>query len=420
MHNARSDHPREASVAVRAASERFPVVLVSGPRQVGKTTLLRRLAAEGTRARAYLTLDDPTLRDLARRDPALFLQRFPAPLLIDEVQYAPELFPHLKLLVDQTPAPGAIWLTGSQQFALMRGVSESLAGRVALVSLSGLSLRERASHRGTTYPVEPFVPAGPALDERLSSARSLPLPALFEEIWLGGFPGLVFGPEPRSGRELFYSSYLQTYLQRDLRDLARVGDESAFLRFLRGTAARTGQLLNLRDLARDADVAPNTAKAWLSILETSGLVYLLQPWHTNASKRLVKAPKLYFLDTGLAAYLTDWSTPGTLAVGAQAGAMLETFVVSEVLKSYWHRGRVAPVWFYRDHEGNEVDLLIVRDGAAHAVEIKKSAAPSAEWTLKMPALAKAKLARGPGAVVCLVERAVPLSAEVLALPVGVL
>lgn len=416
LHNSQTSLVREAEVAIRHASGHFPVVLVSGARQVGKTTLLRGLSAPSRRA--YVTLDDADQCALARRDPALFLQQFPGPVLIDEVQYAPELFPRIKMRVDARRQPGEIWLTGSQQFALMRGVSESLAGRVALVGLAGLSLRERAWVPGAVYPRLPFMPFGEALAER--AARALPLPDLYREIWLGAFPGLVLADDPAALRPLFFSSYVQTYLQRDLRDLARVGDESAFLRFLKAAAARTGQLLNLHDLSRDADIAPNTAKAWLSILETSGMVHLLRPWHTNASKRLVQTPKMYFLDTGLAAYLADWSTPEALASGAASGAFLETFVVAEVLKSWWHRGREAPAWFYRDRDGFEADLLLIQDRVAHAVEVKKSASPRPEDLRPLPQLAKSDLAQGPGAVVCLAERRMPLSPGAEVVPVGMI
>jgi predicted AAA+ superfamily ATPase len=237
--------------------------------------------------RSFVTLDDPLVLNLAKTDPALFLQRFPPPVLIDEVQYAAtELFPYVKMAVDRDFEPGMFWLTGSQQFHLMQGISESLAGRVAVLHLFGLSRRELL---GQGASVQPFLPAAAPVERSHGGRQPITLPALYRLIWRGTLPAIA--TNDAIDRDLFYSSYTQTYLQRDVRDLARVGDEMAFLRFLRATAARTGQILNLADLARDADVTPNTAKHWLSILQTAGMVYLLAPYHANISKRLVKTPE---------------------------------------------------------------------------------------------------------------------------------
>lgn len=247
-------------------------------------------------------------------------------------------------------------------------------------------------------------------------AAALSLQELYAVIWRGSFPRLVVAKE--MDRDMFLGSYVQTYLQRDVRDLAQVGDEMAFLRFLRVSAARTGQLLNMAELARDADVAPNTAKRWLSILQASGLVYLLEPWFTNVTKRMVKTPKLYFLDTGLASYLTQWSSPETLEAGAMAGAMLETWVVGELLKSWWHNGLGAPFYYYRDKEQREVDLIIVRDGTVYPVEIKKSASPDKTAIRHFAALDKLGMPVGPGAVISLVSQALPLTETVWTIPAG--
>jgi len=251
---------------------------------------------------------------LAKEDPALFFQRFPAPVFIDEIQYAPELLPYIKMEVDKSHRNGLFWLTGSQQFHLMKGVSESLAGRVAVVHLMGFSRRELT---GQSRKSRPFLPLPDEIQSRITTGGKLTLKELYRLIWRGAFPLMALNDE--MDRDLFYSSYVQTYLQRDIRDLARVGDEMAFLRFLRAAAARTGQMLNLSELARDANVAANTAKNWLSILQASGVVYLLEPFYTNVTKRLVKTPKLYFLDTGLCAYLTEWSSPETLEAGYVRG-----------------------------------------------------------------------------------------------------
>lgn len=404
--------PRTLERYVKKAARQAPVLLVTGARQVGKTTLLRRASARG---RTYVTLDDPLVLRLAREDPALFVQRFPPPVLIDEIQYAPALLPHIKMAVDKARKPGLFWLTGSQQFHLMKGVSESLAGRVGVVQLLGLSRRELLRRPGES---QPFLPRPARIQKLHASGGRLGLKALYELIWRGSFPAIALNR--KADRDLFYGSYVQTYLQRDIRDLARVGDEMAFLRFLRAAAARTGQLLNLSDLARDADVAPNTAKHWLSILQASGIVYLLEPYHANLTKRLVKAAKLYFLDTGLCAYLTGWSSPETLEAGALSGAMLETWVVGELLKGYWHNGLAAPFYYYRDKDGREIDLLVVRDGVLHPLEIKKSAAPSREDARHFEALGRLKRPVGAGGVICLAQEVLPLSAAANTVPVAVL
>jgi predicted AAA+ superfamily ATPase len=402
---------RTLEAFLRNAAAQFPVLLLNGARQVGKTTLLRHLAKE---QREYVTLDDPLILALAKDDPALFLQRYPGPVLIDEIQYAPELLPRLKLAVDRNHTPGQFWLTGSQQFHLMRGISESLAGRVAVVQLLGLSRREVNGDVNAA----PFLPRPELVKKRLKKSPPLELKELYAAIWRGAYPGLVAAEA--MNRDLFYSSYVQTYLQRDVRDLARVGDEMAFLRFLRAAAARSGQLLNLAELARDADVAPNTAKQWMSILQASGIVYLLEPYFTNVTRRLVKAPKLYFLDTGLCTYLTEWTSPETLEAGAMSGAILETWILGEILKSWWHNGRRAPIYFYRDRDQREVDLLIVQDGTIYPIEIKKTASPRKEDLRHFAALSTLGLKIGDGGVICLVENSLPLSAQANIIPVRAL
>ena len=346
---------------------------------------------------------------------ALFLQRFPPPVLIDEIQYAPELLPHIKMAADRAGQPGLFWLTGSQQFHLMKGVSESLAGRVAVLHLLGLS---RPELRGQGLDAPPFLPAPEEIARRSTQRGKLTLKELYLLVWRGMLPAIALNPAVE--RDLFYSSYVQTYLQRDVRDLARVGDELAFLRFLRATAARTGQILNLADLARDADVAPNTAKHWLSILQTAEIVYLLEPYYTNLTQRLVKTPKLYFLDTGLAAYLTEWASPETLEAGAMSGPILETWIVAELLKSYWHNGRRPPFYYYRDKDQREVDLLLVQDGIIYPLEIKKTASPSREDVRHFGTLERLGLPMGPGGLICLAEQSLPLTASAQSIPAWVI
>ncbi|MFC1573014.1 ATP-binding protein [Candidatus Eisenbacteria bacterium] len=394
------------------ASGQFPVLLLTGPRQIGKTTLLQHLCENG---RHYVSLDDPALRTLAREDPALFLQRFPPPALIDEIQYAPELLPLIKMEVDARRQPGDFWLTGSQQFQMMQGITESLAGRVAIVNLLGFSLRE-ATRRAAD--LSPFLPTEACLNERAPTAMVLDLDKLYDVIWQGSMPTLIAGPV--RDRDLFFSSYLQTYLQRDVRDLTQVGDQDAFVKFLKACAARTGQLLNLSELARDVDVTVPTAKSWLSVLVASMQIHLLQPYHSNVTKRLVKRPKLYFLDTGLSAYLTEWSSAETLANGAMAGPILETFVLSEILKSWWHRVATPHIYYYRDRDGREIDFVFVRDQRLHPLEVKRSATPRREWLQAFSALRRLPEETGTGGVVCLTREAIPLDEMNTAIPVGLI
>lgn len=414
--------PRTLAKTIQTVSAAFPVLLLTGPRQVGKTTLLE-MCAQATPGipRRYVTLDDLDARALAQSDPALFLQTWPAPVIIDEIQYAPQLFSAIKIQVDREKRNGQFWLTGSQKFQLMQGITETLAGRVAIVDLLGLS---QAEMLGRAAASRPFVPTADWLAQARLHAQPQSLGQIFERIWLGAYPRLNVpdtpGVQAAEARNLFYRSYIQTYIQRDVQDVLKVSDQTAFNRFLGAVAARSGHLLNYAELARDIGIDNKTAKAWLSVLETSGLVYLLQPWHTNLTKRLVKTPKLYFLDTGLAAYLTRWPDPASLEAGAMSGALLETWVVAEVLKSYWHNGQEAPLFFYRDTDQKEVDLIIDTATALYPVEIKKTASPSHNAKRQFSVLDKLGKPVGPGAVVCFVERDVPISREVTAIPVGYL
>ncbi len=402
--------PRTLESACLQAAEQFPVILLTGPRQVGKTSLLEHLRDP---SRAYVTLDDMNLRSLAKSDPPLFLQRFPPPVLIDEVQYAPELFPAIKLMADRNPSPGGFWLTGSQSFPLMKGVSESLSGRVAILNLLGFSARE-ADRRPLDVP--PFLPGGEGVAKRGSSAAPTTLVSIYERIWRGGFPALVTGQI--HDRDLFYRSYVQTYLQRDVRDLLNVGDLDTFMRFLKAVAARTGQLLNFTDLARDCAVSVNTARNWMTVLQASHQVHLLPAWHTNLSKRLYTTPKLHFLDTGLCAYLTEWSSAATLAAGAMAGAILESYAVGEVLKSWWHVGKDPALYHYRDKDGREIDLVIACDGKLHPVEVKKAVSVRSDDTRAFALLPRRGATMGHGAVLSLSSEHLPLDRTTENLPLG--
>ena len=404
---------RTLSKTIKETDASFPVLLVTGPRQVGKTTLLEMCADE---RRGYVTLDDLQERELAQTDPALFLQSHEPPVMIDEVQYAPQLFSAIKIVADREKRNGLFWLTGSQKFHLMKGITESLAGRVAIIDLLGLSQAEIDGHSDKT---EPFIPTLGWIARAKSNAKGPKLLMdIYQRIWRGSFPRL--NQDPNIPRDLFYKSYVQTYIQRDVRDILNIADEISFNKFLIAVAARTGQLLNFSDIARDVDISQKTAKSWLSVLETSGLVHLLQPYYRNVTKRLVKTPKLYFLDTGLCSYLTQWPSPESLEVGAMSGAILETYIYAEVLKSYWHNGATDRFYYYRDLDQREVDLLIEAGDAIYPVEFKKTATPSQRASKHFHLLEKLGKKVGQGAVVCFVERDVPLSREVTAIPIGYL
>jgi predicted AAA+ superfamily ATPase len=398
---------------IESVSQSFPVLLLTGPRQVGKTTLLESCASQN---RSYVTLDDLEERALAKNDPALFLQMHRTPLIIDEVQYAPELFSYIKIHVDKYQNPSDFWLTGSQKFHLMKGITESLAGRVAIIDMLGLSAKEIAEKAQASIP---FLPTNEWIENSKENQSSFSqIDIIFEKIWLGSFPKLATGS--REQREIFYKSYVQTYLERDIKNILGIGDELSFYKFLRAAAARTGQLLNYSELARDVDIDQKTAKSWLSLLKTSGLVYLLEPYYNNITKRIIKTPKLYFLDTGLCAFLTGWDSPKNLEAGAMSGAIFETYVFAEILKSYWHNGKDPLIYFYRDSDQREIDFVFESSGTLYPVEVKKTATPSLLATKSFSALQALKKPIGMGAVICMREKDIPLSREIMAIPIGYL
>ena len=358
---------RNLENVVRQVTREYPVLLVTGPRQVGKTTMLQKLM-EGTE-RVYVTLDDLNERNIAKTDPELFLQLHKPPVLIDEVQYAPELFTYIKIYVDKNHEPGAFWLTGSQVFKLMQGVQESLAGRVAVLSLTSLSQAE------------------------ISGGE------IFERIYQGSMPAIVSGINSNS--QLFYSSYLSTYIERDVRELSDAIDSLKFLRFITAVAARCGQMVNAAEIARDADINQTQAKDWLTILETLGIIFYLHPYSNNLLKRLVKTPKLYFYDTGLVCYLTKWSSAETLECGAMNGAILENYVVAEIRKTYLNCGKEPYLYYYRDKDAREIDIVLEHDGILNPIEIKKTANPGTELVKVFELLDKASTPRAKGAVICM-------------------
>ncbi len=401
---------RYLEAEIERLSLSFPVVMVTGPRQVGKTTLLQRLGDDAIPPRKLIRLDEFGPRNLALQDPELFLQRYPSPVIIDEIQHAPDLLAALKPRVDRTGEMGGYWVTGSQPFPLMQAVSESLSGRVGILGLAGLSYAEEYGAQRSASPFRP--------DRVPQSASPGPLEvnALFERIVRGAYPRLTHPNAPPL--QAFFGSYVQTYIERDIRRLMNVSNLATFQRFLRIAAARSGQLLNYSDLARDTGVSVNTAKEWLHLLEATGQVYLLRPYFENIGKRQIKTPKLYFIDTGLVCYLTGWRSAETASGGAMAGALLETYCVSEIIKSYRHRGQDPPIWYYRTKEKREVDLLIAEDGLLFPIEIKLTASPRRKSLTGIRALSATGAPLGHGAVLCLVEQVTPLTETVDAIPVS--
>lgn len=383
---------RNLEKVVAQVTKEYPVVLVTGPRQVGKTTMLQKLM-EGT-DRGYVTLDDLNDRSLAKNDPELFLQLHKPPVLIDEVQYAPELFTYIKKYVDKNHEPGAFWLTGSQVFKLMRGVQESLAGRVAVLSLTSLSQAEISGGE-----MKPFTIELEKLSEREKERDKTDARGIFERIYRGSMPDIVSGANSNS--QIFYSSYLSTYIERDIRDLSDAIDSLKFLKFMTAAAARCGQMVNVADIAQDADINQTQAKNWLGILETLGIIFYLHPYSNNLLKRLVKTPKLYFYDTGLVCYLTKWSSADTLESGAMNRAILENYVVAEIAKTYWNCGMDPYMYYYRDKDAKEIDIVLEHDGVLNPIEIKKTSNPGTELTKVFELLDKSSTPRSKGAIICM-------------------
>lgn len=386
----------------------FPVLMICGPRQVGKTTMLKELAGRWVRQVNYVTLDFPQVRALAKEDSELFLQQYVPPVIIDEIQYAPELLPYIKIRVDENPEKGQYFLTGSQMFHMMRNVSESLAGRVGILTLYSLSQSEMEGRENKA-----FLPS----DVKMTGGN-LNVSEIFERIYKGSMPAVKVNEGMPV--EEYYGSYMQTYLERDIRDLVKIKDESRFLKFIACVAARTGQEVVLADLSRDTEIDGKTAENWLSLLQSSGLIYLLPPYYNNTIKRIVKRPKLYFMDTGLACYLSLWNNPRALELSAMAGAMFETYVISEIIKSYANAGIDTRnrLCYYRDNNNKEIDLIILENGKAYPVEIKKSANPGKSAVKHFGVLEDMGLDVGEGAVVCMSPMILPIDEKNRYVPVG--
>lgn len=405
---------RHMEKPVMELNEQYPVLLLTGPRQVGKTTMLEHLIEVEGKGRKKVSLDDLTLRELAKTDPKMFFQLYQPPLLIDEVQYAPELFPYIKIMVDERHQPGDFWLTGSQLFKMMKGVQESLAGRVALLHLSPLSQSEIMKRP----PEPPFSLELPLLSERQNGRQMLNTPEVFQRIHQGGMPALVTGTY--SNASIFYSSYIDTYMERDVRRLSNDIDSLKFLRFLRSVAAKTSQQVNYKGIADDAEIDQTTAKNWLHVLEALGIIFLLEPYSNNVLKRTVSTPKLYFYDSGIVCYLTRWSSPETAMEGAMSGALLENYTVAEIIKTYQNAGQEPFLYYYRDKDAREIDLILERDGKLFPIEIKKMASPPKKLTKVFDLIDKSPLQRGTGAILCMADQLGAFDQNNLIVPISLI
>ncbi len=394
---------REATEMIKHVSETFRVLLVTGPRQTGKTTLLKSLKPENMN---YITLDDKVLREQAQNDPKLFLEEHPAPLFIDEAQYAPDLFSYIKINVDNTKEKGQYWITGSQQFNLMEKASESLAGRVGIVNLNSFTYSEIVRNEKK----ELFNP------EKLCEAPKIEVNALFEIIFKGGMP--EFYDNPKIDRNLYFQSYIDTYINRDVRQLIEVGKIEEFKKFMVSIASRVGEQLNYSDLSKDCGVSVPTVIAWLSVLVSSGIVYLLEPYMSSQLKRMTHIPKIYFMDTGLAAYLAGWETERDLQLSSNSGHYLENFVISEIIKSYNARGLKPNLSYYRDKEKHEIDLVIYKNNKLYPFEIKKTASPNRAMVSSFKYLENSKKEVSTGGIICLYDNLLKLDEKNYIIPIS--
>ena len=404
---------RHLEEQILKASKYYPVVMVCGQRQVGKSTMLNHIREP---ERKYVTLDDGNARRLASTDPALFFETYGYPLLIDEFQRVPSILLEMKKLIDRKALDGEdnsgmFWLTGSQKFKMMQDVSESLAGRAAVFDMASLSAAEIEGR-----PAQQFHPDLQSLRERLTHSKKKSIHDIYEDIFRGGMPKLR---ATDLDRDRFYMDYINTYIERDIKDLAQVGKLNEFYDFLVYMAARTGQELKYDDIADSIGVSAPTAKAWVSILERSGVIYILRPYYSNITKRLVKTPKVYFMDTGLAAYLCRWPNAETLENGAMDGAFFETYAVTEIVKSCYNAGKPADLYYYRDIDKKKIDLLIVEGDKLYPIEIKKSKEP-AKPDKNFGVLQQFKMDVQPGIILCMSDELIPYNRESWYCPVSVL
>ena len=394
---------REATEVIKKISDTFRVLLVTGPRQTGKTTLLKSLKPENM---GYVTLDDKILRKQAQDDPKLFLEEHPAPLFIDEAQYAPDLFSYIKINVDNSKAKGQYWITGSQQFNLMKNASESLAGRVGIVNLNSFTYSEIVKNENKDL----FNP------DKLKKAAKIEVNDLFEIIFKGGMP--EFYDNPKIDRNLYFQNYINTYIEKDVRELIEIGKLEEFKKFMVSIASRIGEQLNYSDISKDCGVSVPTIISWMSVLVSSGLVYLLEPYMSSQLKRMTHIPKIYFMDTGLAAYLAGWESARDLQLSSTSGHYLENFVICEIIKSYNARGIKPNLSYYRDKEKHEIDLVFYKNNKLYPFEIKKTASPNSSMISSFKYLENSKKEIATGGIICLYDNLLKMDEKNYIIPIS--
>ena len=396
-------YERLARKTIENVTETFKVLMVTGPRQTGKTTLLKSIMPENMN---YVTLDDKVLREKAKNDPKLFLEEHPAPLLIDEAQYAPELFSYIKIKVDNSDARGTYWLTGSQKFALMDGVSESLAGRVGIVDINSFCYNEIVENEDAT----PFSPTN------LKKAKPINVNELYKIIYAGGMPDIIANKNMK--KNIYFDSYIQTYLERDVRKIIKIENTLDFINFLKNIAARNGEQLNYSTISRDVGVSVPTIKIWLSILVRTGIIYLLTPYSSNHLTRLTHMPKIIFMDSGLCAYLEGFESAQELQMSDRAGHYLESYVISEIVKSYNAEGMNLNIYYYRDKEKQEIDLIFDKNNTLYPFEIKKTSMPTVSMIKNFKKLEGGRKKVGEGGIICLYDNLMHLDKKNYIIPIS--
>lgn len=403
---------RELERKFLAMNEVFKAVMVTGARQVGKSTMLKKLAEN--EERTYVNLDNSRDRDLARRDPGLFFQVYKPPILIDEAQKAPELFEYIKILCDESDQTGLFWLTGSESKKLLREARDSLAGRICILKMYSLSQREKAGKCDLGKMEFSY----DALFKRSGEFPENDLPNVYTHIWEGGMPGTI-GMNAEQRME-YYESYIETYLMRDAVDDNGISDTEGFRKVLRACAAFAGNLVNYSDLAQTGNVSVPTAKEWIKILQSMGIIFLLEPFSNNELKRMIKTPKLYFCDTGLCAYLSMWTSMETLMNGAASGHYYENYVVSEFLRMYACSKDRVNMTFYRDTNQKEIDIVLEENGTIHPLEIKKSSNPEKKSISSFHLLEKSSLKIGEGGIICMASKPFPLDENNILIPSNII
>ena len=396
-------YKRLSQDSVNRINNSFRVLLLTGPRQVGKTTLLKNLMPSNMN---YVSLDNKRLRDLAKSNPDTFLEEHPWPLFIDEAQYAPELFPYIKMRVDEFKERGMYWLTGSQQFNLMKDVQESLAGRVGIISLNSFTFKEVNNNCNAVV----FNP------DKFQKEDNLTIEEVFNSIFKGGMPELY--DIPNMGRKDFFSSYIDTYITRDVVEQTNITNIELFKNFMVSVAFRTGEQLNYTNIAKELKISDNTVRAWLNILITSGIVYLLPPLMNSKLKRITHMPKIIFMDTGLCSYLAGWEDAKELQMSDKSGHYLETFIISEIVKSYNAIGKELNISYYRDKEKNEIDLVFFKNDKYYPFEIKKTKDPNPNMIKNFNKLTESGKSVEPGGIICFFDHLMHLDDKNYIIPIS--